>query len=189
LSAQQPKGGAVPTGEPLAVVDDLKVWTTKHSEKVAEAKYKDETGKTIATAALYEDRTQVHTKKIWFPVQGAAQLRDEDFFRIAGDEEALTATEELRARGRSWQKTGYITMGAGIAVAIIGYLIPNLTAKYVVASAGGLTAGAGYWIARQGAQDLDPENHAVDRSVAERAANTYNQKIGTTVGVGVGGEF
>src|SRR5262245_42572311 len=71
-----PKGGVVASGQPLAVVDDVKVWTTTYKEKVGEAEYHDSNGNKVGSASLYEDRTQVHTQKIWYPVQGSQQLAD-----------------------------------------------------------------------------------------------------------------
>ena len=93
MPKQGPARGAVASGEPLAVVDDLKVWTTTYKEKVAEAEYKNADGTSAGTAAIYENRTQVNTAAIWYPVQGSEQLDDADFFRIAGDEDALAATQ------------------------------------------------------------------------------------------------
>src|ERR1700733_5338791 len=75
--AKAPHSGAVATGEQLAVVDDVKVWTTTQKEKVGETEYKDSSGATIATANTYADKTTTHTMKIWYPVQGKEQLSDE----------------------------------------------------------------------------------------------------------------
>src|SRR5215471_17601133 len=81
-----PKSGAVPTGEPLAIVDDVKVWTETHKEKVGETEYKDADGNVVGTGTTYADKTETHAMKIWYPVQGAEQLSDEDFFRISGEQ-------------------------------------------------------------------------------------------------------
>jgi hypothetical protein len=186
---QGPRGGAVPTGEPLAVVDDVKVWTTTYKEKVGEATYHDSSGAKIGSASLYEDRTQVHSRPIWYPVQGGAQISDEDFFRIAGDDASLDATLEMRANGRKWRKRGMITLGAGIAGMIASYFVPNLPARYTLLIGGSLATSGGYYMTYWGAHQLNPENHAVDRSIANRAASQYNQQLGHVGGVSVNRNF
>jgi len=184
---QGPKGGVVASGEPLAVVDDVKVWTTTYKEKVAEAEYRDANGQKVGSAAVYEDRTQVHTQPIWYPVQGKEQLADEDFFRIAGDKAAMDATLEMRKNGRKWRTRGFIAMGAGLVTALVGYFIPVTPVRLGLTIGGTLALGAGYYMAFWGAHQLNPETHAVDRSVADRAANQYNQ--GRTGGVSFAKQF
>ena len=189
LPAQSPKGGVVATGEQLNVVDDVKVWTTTSKEKVAETEYKDSTGAVVGTGAVYQNKETTHTMKIWYPVQGAQQLADEDFFRIAGDPNALSETERLRENGKKWNHRGIGLMIGGIVGMIGGYLVPNDTARTVLLIGGGLTATGGYYAAWWGAHQMNPETHAVDRSVAERAAQQYNSSLGHTVGLNVGKSF
>jgi len=189
LPRQGPQGGVVPSGEPLAVVDDVKVWTTTYKEKVAEAEYRDSNGTKVGSAAIYEDRTQVHTANIWYPVQGRQQLADEDFFRIAGDKSSLDATLEMRESGRKWRTRGWISMGAGAVAMIVGYFIPNVPVRVGLTIGGALGLGAGYYMAFWGAHQLNPETHAVDRSVADRAARQYNQNMGQVGGVSLNKNF
>jgi len=184
-----PAGGAVQTGEPLAVVDDVKVWTTSYKEKVAEAEYRDANGNKVGTAAVYEDRTQVHTQPIWYPVQGKAQLADEDFFRIAGDKSALDETLAMRANGRKWRKRGMITLGGGVVGLIASYFIPNPSARLAVTLGSTVAFGAGYYMTYWGAHQLNPETHAVDRTIADRAAIQYNQNLGHVGGVSLNKQF
>ena len=190
MAPQGPKAGAaVATGEQLNVVDDVKVWTTTYKEKVGETEYKDENGKVIGTGTVYQDRTAVHTMPIWYPVQGSQQIADEDFFRIAGDQQGLKATEDLREDGRTWHRRGiYATVG-GFAAMIVGYIVPNYTARYALVLGGSFTALGGYYAMYKGAHEMNPETHAVDRSVAEHAAVQYNQGIGKTVGLGYTKKF
>ena len=173
-----PRGGAVATGEPLAVVDDVKVWTTTYKEKVAEAEYRDASGAKVGTAAVYEDRTQVHTQPIWYPVQGRAQLADEDFFRIAGDQQSLDETLAMREDGRKWRKRGMITLGAGVVGLFASYFIPNPYARLGGTLGSSVAFAGGYYMTYWGAHQLNPETHAVDRSIADRAAMQYNQRLG-----------
>ncbi len=184
-----PHGGAVPTGEPLAVVDDVKVWTTTYKEKVAEAEYKDESGHTVGTASVYEDRTQVHTQPIWYPVQGSAQLADEDFFRIAGEKSALDETLAMRASGRTWRKRGMITLAGGVVGLIASYFVPNPTGRLALTLGSTVAFAGGYYMTYWGAHQLNPETHAVDRSIADRAAIQYNQQLGHVGGVSLNKQF
>ena len=184
-----PRGGAVPTGEPLAVVDDVKVWTTSYQEKVGEATYHDSSGTKIGSASIYEERSQVHTAPIWYPVQGRAQLADEDFFRIAGDKQSLDETLSMRANGRKWRKRGMITLGVGVVGMLASYFIPNPYARLGVTLGSTVAFAGGYYMTYWGAHQLNPETHAVDRSVANRAAIQYNQQLGHAGGVSVNKNF
>jgi len=175
--AKAPKNAAVATGEPVAVVDDVKVWTTTSKEKVGETVYKDSSGQTLATADTYQEKTHVHSMKIWFPVQGNEQLSDEEFFKITGDQKALDETLSLRANGEKWNTRGKITLGVGAAAFIAGFFVPNAIGRTVLLAGGGLTATGGWYMMYWGAKQMDPESHAVDRSIAERAARAYNQQL------------
>lgn len=175
--AERPKMSAVATGEPVAVVDDVKVWTTTSKEKVGETVYKDSSGQTFATADRYEDKTQVHSMKIWYPVQGNAQLSDEEFFKITGDQEALNETLSLRASGKKWNTRGKITLGVGAVGFVASFFVPNPIGKTALMAGGGLAMTGGWYMMYWGAKQMDPEAHAVDRSIAERAAKNYNGQL------------
>ena len=182
-------GSAVSTGQPLAVVDDVKVWTTTSKEKVAEAEYQDENGHKIGSAAIYEDRTQTHTMKIWYPVQGTEQLADEDFFRIAGDQKAADETLSMRANGKKWHRRGIFTLGGSVVAMIGSYFVPNVGLRTGLMLGGLVGAGAGYYMTYWGAHQMNPETHAVDRSIAERAAIQYNQNLGRVGGISLNKNF
>src|SRR5690349_13411615 len=153
-ASSAPKSGVVATGEQLNVVDDVKVWTTTQKEKVAETEYKDADGHTIGTGAVYADKTQVHTMKIWYPVQGAQQLADEDFFKIAGDDQALSDTLALREHGKTWNHRGIGMMIGGAVAALASFAIDNTTAKSILMYGGGLTVAGGYYAAYWGAGQM-----------------------------------
>jgi hypothetical protein len=104
--------------------------------------------------------------KIWYPVQGTQQLRDEYFFKIAGEPNTLAET-----------------------AAIAGYFIDNAAARTALLAGGGLAVAGGYYATYYGTSEMNPDSHAVDRSVAEKAAQEYNQKLGKSVGVGLSGKF
>jgi len=184
--AQAPKTGVVATGEPVAVVDDVKVWTTTEKEKVGDTVYKDSNGHTVGTAETYQEKTRVHSMKVWYPVQGNEQLVDEDFFRITGDQRALDDTLAMRANGKKWNRRGKITMIAGGVSFIAGLFVSNPLGRTLLMSGGGLVVTSGWYMSYWGHKQMDPEQHAVDRSVAERAARSYN---GQLVGVSAGTSF
>jgi hypothetical protein len=175
--AKSPKTGAVPTGEPLAVVDDVKVWTTTEKEKVGETVHKDSAGNTIGTSDTYQEKTRVHSMKVWYPVQGNEQLADEDFFRIAGDQKALDETLSMRENGKKWNRRGKITMIAGGVGFIAGIFVPHTVGRTLLMTGGGLAVSGGWYMSYWGAKQMNPEQHAVDRSIAERAARNYNQQL------------
>ena len=181
--------GAVATGEHLAVVDDVKVWTTTHKEKVAETEYRDSSGNVVGTGAVYADKTDVHSMKVWYPVQGTDQLTDEDFFRIAGDQASLDATMKMRASGRRWHRRGLFAMGGGVVAVIASYFVHNTKGRLVLDLGGLVAVSGGYYLSWWGAHEMNPETHAVDCSVANHAARGYNQGLGHTVGLSLTRKF
>ncbi len=192
--ARPPKMAAVPTGEPLAVVDDVKVWTTTSKEKVGEAVVKDENGNKVGTVESYQDKTTVHSMKVWYPFQGNEQLSDEEFFKIANEQKALDATAQMHSNAEVWNHRGKITaIVSGVALVagfIVGYAAPDVpVAAPLLEIGGGLGLSVGYSMAWYGSRQMQPENHAVDRSIAERAAIQYNQNLGQTAGISMSRKF
>jgi hypothetical protein len=186
-----PANGAIATGRPVAVVDDVKVWTTEYQEKVGEAVHRDLGGNVSGASDVYATRTQVHSKPVWYPVQGAEQISDEDFFRIVGDHEAHEATRSMRSRGRLKLRIGQTALVAGAAASISSLFLSSTSLK-IGLSLGGLTGVlGGFYLARSGAGQLEADHHAVPRSRAEVAADRYNARLGTqpALTVGYGGSF
>lgn len=191
--ANRPKTGAVATGEPLAVVDDIKTWTTTHKEKVGEAVHTDDRGNTVGKTNVYANRTRVHHKRVWYLAQGREKIDDEDFFRIAGDDDALKITQDLRAKAKKRNRNGNITMGVGLAASVAALFIDQPLARSGLAIGGAVALGVGWYLSFSSSRMMQPEYHAVSRSIAERAARQYNTKLGgspgKTVGVGYRGRF
>jgi hypothetical protein len=44
---------------------------------------------------------------------------------------------------------------------------------------GSVATSGGYYLTYWGAHQMNPETHAIDRSIAERAAQQYNQRLGS----------
>jgi hypothetical protein len=132
--------------------------------------------------------------KVWYPFQGAEQLSDVDFFRIAGDQAAIDATEKARQSAIKWNTRGKFAMLGG-AIGLIAGVVVGATAPSVpiVAPAleigGSLALGSGWYMAYWGARQMQPEVHAVERSQAERDALQYNANHGANVGVSMSRSF
>jgi hypothetical protein len=183
---------AGPTGERVAVVDDVVRWITTERVQVGQTEIKDSsTGETVATAAIYEDRTHEHAANIWYPVQGSYRLSDEDFFQITGDPTARDATERLRARGRRWKYAGIVGVIVGVAAVSASAWLPNASTlvRTSVAGAAAVAIPIGLYGMYEGDQLLNPDTHAVDRATADADAARYDARVGHPVGVGFGGSF
>ena len=185
VSASRPAMVAKPSGEALAVVDDVVKWTTQEKVEVATVEYTDSDGGSAGKAKLYENREKVHAVNIWYPVQGRQQLSDEEFFQIAGDQNNLERTLKLRAQGEKQQRQGqYVMMGGG-AAAVVGLVLTyaaGIAPGYYLAMAGGVGVGGGYYWSMLGARKMSKDTHAVERADADRAAQQYNSSLRPTVG-------
>jgi hypothetical protein len=186
LGVRGPQGGAVKTGERVAVVDDVRVWTTQYQEHTGTTEHRDGDGNVVGTSDTYRDRTAVHRKKIWYPVQGKEQLRDEDFFKITGDEISMKKAQEHRESGRLYSGLGMAGMLVGIAGMIAGRvaMADNQSLGIGLYCGGGIVGLAGAYSFYVGREMQSPESHAVDRSVADTAARDYNRQLGASVGIG-----
>jgi len=172
------------------VVDYVKVSTTTDKEKVGDTVYKDSEGNTVGSSATYAEREHTHVMKVWYPVQGHGQLADEDFFRIAGDQESVDATQRMRDAGKKWHHRGKYFLAGGFAGMIAAIFIPVPVARVVLTLGGVTAATAGYYMMFWGAGQMAPETHAVDRSLADHDADQYNRQLsGRPVGVSVARSF
>jgi len=174
-----PRPGAVSTGDRLAVVDDVKTWTTQYQEKTGETDVKDADGNVVYTKEHYQTRNEQHAKKIWYPVQGREQINDEDLFKLSKDDAALKATQDMHSTGRTYATVGVAGMLIGIGGMIAGKFIGEGGSLSIGLYSGGAIVGLvgayGYY---RGYEMQSPDEHAVDRSVAETAAQRYNAQLG-----------
>lgn len=175
-----PKPGAIPTGEQLAIVDDVKRWTTTHQESDGHTEVRDADGNLIVDRTHYKTVTDQHAKKIWYPVQGDQQINDEDLFKLTSDETSLAATRDLHAKGRTYAVVGTVGMLVGIAAMVTGKLVGDGTSTLSIGlySGGAIVGGAGAYGFYRGFEMQSPDSHAVDRSVADTDARRYNQQLG-----------
>lgn len=174
-----PRPGAVPTGEQLRVVDDVKRWSTQHEEADGHTEVRDADGNLVVDKTHYRTVTDEHAKKIWYPVQGDQQINDEDLFRLSGDDQALTATRDMHASGRTYTAIGTVGMLVGIAGMITGKYVGNGGTLSIGLYSGGAIVGlAGAYGFYRGYEMQSPDSHAVDRSIADTDARRYNQQLG-----------
>lgn len=173
-----PRPGARPTGEQLAIVDDVKQWTTAYREKTGETDVKNANGDTIYTEEHFADRTQLHEKQIWYGVQGRSQLNDEDLFSMTGDRDSLTATRDMRSRGRTYAALGTTGMLVGIGAMIAAKVFATDTLQIGLYCGGLAIGGVGAYGFVRGWEMQSPDNHAVERSIAEDDAKRYNRQVG-----------
>jgi len=185
-----PSSGAVATGERVAVVDDVKRWTTTYDEKVGSTDYKNADGEVVGSSERYATRKQQHSKLIWYPVQGRSQITDEDFFRITGNSTALERSEAYRAKGRRYAAVGTGAMILGIASMIAARFVTDNQGLMIGLYSGGAIVGlAGGYGFMRGWEMQHPDNHAIDRSQAELDARRYNAGLPRGPSLGVGGRF
>jgi hypothetical protein len=184
-----PQSGAVATGERVAIVSDVKRWTTTYDEKVGGTDYRNADGEVVGSSDRYETRKQHHSKKIWYPVQGREQITDEDFFRITGNTTAAERSEAMRAKGRRYSALGAGGMLVGIASMIAARFVTDNQGLMIGLYSGGAIVGlGGAYGYKVGWEMQDPDNHAIARSQAELDARRYNTGL-RGPSIGVGGRF
>lgn len=181
------------SGDPLAVDvrDQSYTYTTK--EKVGEVEHKDETGRTVGTSTVTQDVSRVGSYTVWSFRQGEVPLDEQDFFAIAGDEEARKQIQDGRSFGEVLQTGGIGAIGVGAAIGVgglAGSLLlqngaqpPGISPFYYVSAVGFLTAGVGGYAYYWGLGDLSAEKrwHTAER--AQQAAGLYNQRLGASAGL------
>ncbi len=175
--ANTPALGAKATGEPLLVVDDVKVETKVTRDKVGELRFQDQAGQTVARGDIYANQRHTTAQLVWLPAQGTEVIADEDFFRIAGDQAAVDRSRARRERFQRWNRRGKIFAIAGVAAVVGAIFLPN-PAKTLVVVGGGAAVATGWYVSLWSHQQVKPEHHAVEREEAVMAAQRYNKTLG-----------
>lgn len=176
-SVESPKTGAAATGQPLRIIDDVKVSSYVSRDKVAEIRYEDSSGESLGRSDVYANRQHTTAEMVWFPVQGYEVIDDADFFRIAGDQKSLDRTLERRAKLKRWNHRGKATALAGVAAVALSFVVGN-PARTLLVLSGGLAVSAGWYLSLWTHQQMKPEYHAVDRMTAGLAAEQFNDTHG-----------
>jgi hypothetical protein len=168
--ASLPKTGAQDSGQALYV--DV---TSENVQYVAKVKtgdvvHKDASGNVIGTSEAYEDKMMSYNITRWAAFQGEDKLDDEDFFRIAGDNQAADQIHNYRAAGVSMNRIGWIMAAVGGGV-ILGGIVLYATVKKT-----------------EQTTEYDPVtmmNKTVDTKVANHVPGLYVTLAGVLVG-GIG---
>jgi hypothetical protein len=193
-----PNLGVDATGDGLWIRTQAHQAAYVEKEKVGEAIHKDDTGKTIGTTDVYEDRVRTVEWETWYPMQGNVQLDDEDFLRIVGDNEALAKHREYRKTGLTMNKLGKGMMIGGLAAFVGSLFVPadQISLRSYVTSGAWLVGAGGWYFARAGANRFKADAHTIDANRANWAIQEYNTRLGGKEGsngpsasLSVGGQF
>ena len=119
----------------------------------------------------------------WYATQGERPIRDEDLFRITGDQRSLEATQEVRSHARIWQAIGVVGVAIGMAIASGGFatgVTPQGEEAYLFT---GISAvGLGSWAFTYGTARRSSSFHAVDRTTAKDDVQRYNDDLHRAAG-------
>lgn len=167
--------GAQPNGQPLVLREDVIHEREKYRERVATIR--DDRGRTLAD--VYEEGTRIQAIPVWYGYQGDELLDAEDFFRIAGDEDARDDVESRRTLAYVANRGGWISAIAGVGLVFLTASLPEDApgrTGIFVTGLGSMCLGvsAGVW----GAKNLAPERHGVSSLRASMAAGQYNAGLG-----------
>lgn len=114
------------SGEKLEVYDKAMQRAGMQRERAGEDEIRDATGRVIATNTRYTEKEVHWTEHDWYTMQGGVRIDDESFFRIAGDDKAVTTYKGYHEDGASSSTIGGVVtvIGLGlVAAGIAGYVL------------------------------------------------------------------
>ena len=170
----QPRSGAAPTGEPLAVEGRTKRWKETQSEKVGESDHYSADGEYLGTSEQYRDKTVTKSSYHWQPKQGDTYISDEDLFRLAGDVARADQAKRYRRNGKLMTAGGAVLFVGGTAAAIAGAFGDFSSAQsYGMYVGGGLGAAAGGALGAFGFIRLTKDGHPFSEHEAREAIEQH----------------
>lgn len=183
---KEPTLGATATGEEIWVRTQEHQATFTEKKKVGEVVHKDDSGNSVGTSEVYEDKQRTVHWTTWYPMQGDLQLDDEDFLRIVGNEKALQEHRNYRKGGLSMNKWGKGLMIGGVATFVASLFVPaeNFSLRYGLSTGGLIATSSGWYLARIGASRFSPEAHTIDPSRANYDIERYNNGLQAQVDQG-----
>jgi hypothetical protein len=173
--ASMPRTGVRATGQPLRIVEDVKVW--RQRDNVGEVRVEDQNGQRLATADVYA--TQTHTKWQWHAEQGGEPISDEDFFRITGQPRAAEESQRWHERNVRANHRGRWLLIGGVVGAIAGLAMPGIQAKALMAITGISVGSCGLYLMLWSSDKM--QEHVVPVWDANELADRYNRKHGLSV--------
>jgi hypothetical protein len=186
-----PVTGVKANGEPLTV----DVQTEEHSyvgqKRVGETVHRDATGRVVGTSETYEDQLVKYNVTYWQVFQGQDKIDDQDFFRIAGDNQAADQIANSRSSGLAVNRVGMVLLGVGVAALGAGLVLSATqtekdefnndvapTWPRYVAGGGLITGLIGGTLMWYGAASVAREHPINDPGRAKRDADKYNGTLG-----------
>ena len=175
------------TGAALAVDVRDELYTYTATEQVGQVEHRDSAGNLVGTSTMTQDVQRTGVARTVTLLQGGAPVDEQDFYAIAGDEDARGQIEGERALGEALQIGGLTTLGVGGAALLVGMLptylgaagdggaIP-IVAGSVLMTGGLLAASAGGLAYYYGNGLVAPGRLVFDEARAARAADAYNTR-------------
>lgn len=184
-----PVTGAKRTGEPLLVDVNTQERSYVGQQRVGEVVNRDAQGRVVGTSEVYEDKVFKYNVTRWQLFQGNNKIDDQDFFRIAGDDQAADQVAAIRASGLTVNRVGIALLSVGVA-ALVGGAVMSATVKddataepapwpRYLAGAGLITGLVGGGMMWWGASTVAREHPVNDPRRAKRDADKYNATLST----------
>lgn len=181
--AANPATGLRASGESLGLRIKTESFSYTQREKVGTVEYRTATGAPNGSADIYKKRTVHGVELDWRPTQGTSVIDDQDFFRIAGDEDAERQIREQRDYARLINRVGYGLVIGGVGVmGFAGQMMPDASSKNraTVGGLGLLGAITGTLFVYYGVFHNRSENHVMELERARLASDRYNETLKPT---------
>jgi len=177
--ATNPATGRHATGQPLGLQTEAEHFAYNQQQKVGEVQYRDAAGRSAGSANVYETKRISGTVLHWRPTQGGTVIDDQDFFRIAGDDNAAADIEDHRRQGVAMNRVGWALMaiGAGGIGATSAFMDETQGVGRNLAGASALSLIIGGLWAYAGYHRMKPESHLFEIGRARVAARRYNDTL------------
>lgn len=139
--AANPATGIGANGQPLRVRYSSGTGTYVSNDVVGTDVHRDSQGNEVGSTDHYQPVEHSYRWNDLEYFQGRESLDEQDFFRIAGDEEAVDKIESIRSRASLQQKIGAPLMVVGLAAALVLTTIGAQNSNGTLTTAGYLGGG------------------------------------------------
>jgi hypothetical protein len=161
--AANPATGVAANGDPLRVQYATGTGTYTSNDVVGTDVHSDADGNVVGQTDHYQAVEHSFQWNDWKFFQGAAELDEQDYYRLAGDRDAVDHIAQIRDSAATKQKIGVPVMVAGLAVALAANLMSSangassLTTTGYVAGSTLATVGGLVWY--WGHEDMSKRHH------------------------------
>lgn len=104
------------TGEPMRIYDQTHTRTGVATVATGKDEVRDASGNLVATSTHYQDRHFQYRERVFYPMQGAARIDDESFYRITSDAEATQAYADYHKSGKRRNTIGIVLGSIGLGL-------------------------------------------------------------------------